>query len=952
MVLSIRSKVLLIIISIVLVISLSSLGLSLLFSRNRFLDTVRNDLMVISRIAEEMIANEVKLTKEQTRSSANLLSGASPEELPAILEKEFEWYRYLALAVLDTNGVIINHGDTVEPNEDLISNEAVQRAFQGETVMATSRYVKNELVIRVWAPVEGNRVLVATVPALFLSDIVAKFRIWETGSIFVLDAEGTFIAHYNPVLVLQRRNYIEIGKTDPFWQSTAEFFTTMVQGENGIGSYSFGGVDRLCAYTSIESSDGWVLGVSAPINESPLAQINKTLLVFAVVFLVFGVFAASLAANSIAKPFRQIEDQNLRLEELKQAAETASETKSHFLANMSHEMRTPLNAIIGLSELSLGSDELNKISYGNMEKIYVSGMTLLGIINDILDISKIESGKFTLVPFEYDTPSLINDTIIQNMIRIGSKPIQFNLHVEENFPLKLIGDELRVKQIFNNLLSNAFKYTERGAVDWYISGETIGNNVWLKSSVQDTGAGISKEDISRLFTDYNRVDIKSKRGIEGTGLGLSITKNLVELMDGSITVESEYGKGSVFSIRIRQQYVNDSVIGKELTENLSDFHYTAERRSKNDKLVRSWIPYASVLVVDDVPTNLDVAIGMLKPYGMTVDCVNGGRKAVEIIREGKTRYSAIFMDHMMPDMDGFEAVRVIREEIGTEYARTIPIIALTANAIQGNEDLFLKNGFQAFLSKPIDILRLDTIINRYIRNKQLEKDLPPEKQKPASAENRNTGSGKEPAIKLLAGRSLEGFNFDAALKRFDNDEEMYLNVVQAYLIQMQTFLKKLPQNENESSQKEPLQEYRIAMHSMKGTSYTVGALQLGNMAEQLENAAASGDREFINTHNGALIDSLENLIPRLQSFLEEIANSIKKPQRREPDPALLAKLLKASVSYDVEQLDAAMDELEQYHYETQSDLITWLREQVSRSELDNIIERLSSLGTNKGEKNE
>ncbi|MDR0878678.1 MAG: hypothetical protein LBN21_11545, partial [Treponema sp.] len=267
------------------------------------------------------------------------------------------------------------------------------------------------------------------------------------------------------------------------------------------------------------------------------------------------------------------------------AAQAANAAKGEFLSKMSHEMRTPLNAIIGLSELELGSEELPENSHNNVEKIYVSGMTLLGIINDILDISKIDSGNFTLVPAEYELPSLISDTAIQNMVRIGSRPIEFKLHIEETLPFRLIGDELRVKQIFNNLLSNAFKYTQEGSVDWYISGETDGDSVWLSCRIQDTGIGIRKKDIAKLFTEYNQVSVKSSNRVDGTGLGLSITKNLVERMDGAINVESEYGKGSAFSFRIRQKYVNDQVIGSDVLKNLSEFHYTADRRSRKRDLV-------------------------------------------------------------------------------------------------------------------------------------------------------------------------------------------------------------------------------------------------------------------------------------------------------------------------------------------------------------------------------
>jgi CheY-like chemotaxis protein len=402
-------------------------------------------------------------------------------------------------------------------------------------------------------------------------------------------------------------------------------------------------------------------------------------------------------------------------------------------------------------------------------------------------------------------------------------------------------------------------------------------------------------------------------------------------MGGSITVESEYGKGSVFSVRLRQGYVKGSPIGAETARNLSNFNYTADRRSKNGKLVRSQIPYASVLVVDDVPMNLDVAKGMLKPYGMTVDCVDGGRKAVDLIREEKIKYSAIFMDHMMPEIDGFEAVRIIREEIGTEYAKKIPIVALTANALIGNEDLFLKNGFQAFLSKPIDIIQLDMIVNRYVRNKELEKELGLTGKKPVS----------EHASGLFAGRSLTGIDFNSGLKRFDDNEETYLRIVSSYLTQIQTIARKL--RTAKSRPPENLEDFRLTVHSLKSTSYTIGARHIGSIAEELEKAAVAGDAKYINTHSGTFIESLEKLIPVLKDFLEEIQNARQKPPRDAPDPALLSRLLKASANYDMEQMDTIMSELEQCHYESQADLITWLRGKFDTSELESIRERLEGL---------
>ncbi|MCL2184261.1 MAG: ATP-binding protein [Treponema sp.] len=402
------------------------------------------------------------------------------------------------------------------------------------------------------------------------------------------------------------------------------------------------------------------------------------------------------------------------LEAALKEAQEANRAKSSFLANMSHEMRTPLNAVVGLSELILNTGELNANTENKLNKIYNSGMTLLGIVNDILDISKIESGKFVLHPIRYETPSLINDIVSLNIVSIGEKPIKFILSVNDKLPKQLFGDDLRIKQIFNNLLSNAFKYTDAGIVEWKITFEQDGDDIWLISDVMDTGKGMKNKDIPKLFIDYSQVDAETTRKTESTGLGLSITKNLVEMMDGTINVESEYGKGMTFSVRLRQRFVSNVPIGMETVKNIMHARYADNKRTM---LKRIDLSYACVLVVDDMPVNLDVARGMLIPYGLYVDCASSGQMAIDMIRNENPRYDAVFMDHMMPGMDGIEAVRIIREDIGTDYARNVPVIALTANAISGNEQMFLENGFQAFISKPIDMIRMDSILRKWVEKK-------------------------------------------------------------------------------------------------------------------------------------------------------------------------------------------------------------------------------------------
>ena len=411
-----------------------------------------------------------------------------------------------------------------------------------------------------------------------------------------------------------------------------------------------------------------------------------------------------------------------------EAAEMANRSKSAFLANMSHEMRTPMNVVVGLTDLMLEEDDPTVNLRENLEKISTAGNTLLGLINDVLDISKIEAGKLELIPVEYDVPSLLNDVITFNMIRIEDKPISFHLDINGELPCCLFGDDLRVKQIINNILSNAFKYTQKGAVTLgmsccpdhqQIAGQGNGNDLCMSVYVSDTGIGIRGEDLKKLFRDYSQVDTHANRSIQGTGLGLSITKMLVEHMDGQISVESEYGKGTTFRFCIRQGYAGEKLIGEDMAGILKNFRYEDNRKKANGKLVRPDLSYSSVLVVDDMQTNLDVASGLLRKYKMQVDCVTGGQEAVERIRRGEPVYDAVFMDHMMPGMDGVEAAEKIRA-IGTKYAVTIPIIALTANAIAGNEQMFLSGNFQAFLPKPINIIKLDTVVQRWVRDKSRE----------------------------------------------------------------------------------------------------------------------------------------------------------------------------------------------------------------------------------------
>jgi signal transduction histidine kinase/DNA-binding response OmpR family regulator/ABC-type amino acid transport substrate-binding protein len=401
------------------------------------------------------------------------------------------------------------------------------------------------------------------------------------------------------------------------------------------------------------------------------------------------------------------------LEAAVKTAEAASQAKSRFLATMSHEIRTPLNAILGIAEIQLQNEKLFPDTEEALRNIYNSGDLLLSIINDILDLSKIEAGKLELVPANYEVASLINNTANINTMRIGGKHIKLKLSIDEKMPAVLLGDELRILQIFNNLLSNAIKYTDQGVVELSVSAEK-GNtekDAMLVCGVSDTGRGMSEEQLNKLFSEYVRFNTEANRMTEGTGLGLSITNNLVKLMGGEISVDSKMGKGSVFTVRLPQGKADFGILGKEMAEKLEKFQLNESKLARKAQIIFEPMPHGSVLIVDDVVSNLYVAKGLMKPYEMEIDTVNSGFEAIDKIEDGGV-YDIVFMDHMMPGMDGIEATQKIR---GLGY--TQPIIALTANAVVGQSDIFMKNGFDGFISKPIDMRQLDAILKKFVRDK-------------------------------------------------------------------------------------------------------------------------------------------------------------------------------------------------------------------------------------------
>lgn len=579
----------------------------------------------------------------------------------------------------------------------------------------------------------------------------------------------------------------------------------------------------------------------------------------------------------------------LEADAARQEALAANEAKGKFLAQMSHEIRTPINVVLGMDEMILRESKEPAIREYAMD-IRTSGQSLLSLINDILDFSKIDSGKMEIVPVVYEISSMIHDLVNMTMQRAKNKDLRFEVEIDPAIPSRLFGDDMRLRQVLVNILTNAVKYTEKGTVWLRIRSRAVDGTAVLRFEVEDTGIGIKDADLPKLCAEFERIEEDRNRSIEGTGLGMSITVQLLALMDSHLQVESTYGKGSKFYFELEQKIMDATPIG--------DFESKVQQMAENFSYESGFCaPDAKLLVVDDNATNRRVFRNLLKETQVQVSEAGGGGECLQMVQEN--HYDLIFLDHMMPDMDGVETLHRMKE-LDDFPCKDTPVVVLTANAVSGAKEAYLQEGFDEFLSKPIVPDKLESMIRKMLPDELLQ-----------AAEPKKTKEEQEAALDELP--VVEGLDWNYAWLHLQ-DMELLAYTVKEFYDQIDSSADCLARFYEQIEDDAYREQYRIQVHAMKGLAATVGMVTLSRMAKVLESAAKDGKIDTITSMTDIFLEEWRGCRQKLQGVF-----GIGTKEKKEiSDPSVIQALLEmvriSMQEMDIDRADELMGQLREYAY--------------------------------------
>ena len=633
-------------------------------------------------------------------------------------------------------------------------------------------------------------------------------------------------------------------------------------------------------------------------------------------------------------------------------AEAAAQAKEDFLANMSHEIRTPMNAITGMVELALRNDDLPDQEKEYLYNIRVAGDELVSIIDDILDVTKIRSGTLEITEEEYEITSLVHDVVSAIQVLLGEKQVELLVNVNPDIPSRLRGDDIRIKQVMMNLLRNAAKYTEKGTIHLEVDFEKVNEEnkeIELKVNVTDTGIGIAKEQLKDLFTKFRQADSSRNRAKGGSGLGLIISKRIIDMMRGTILAKSVLGKGSEFMFTVRQEVVDarpcietDPQTVLQPSSNKEDRASSrAYPRNKEERHTSFTAPEAKVLLVDDNKVNLKVAEGLLRPYKMHIETADSGKQAIGMVQNRD--YDLVFMDHMMPQLDGVETTKVIRS-MDDERFRTMPIIALSANAVRGARELFLEAGMNDFVPKPIEMRVMDRALRKWLPGDKIissrESDEEMFKEETTTADATASLSWKMDGIDVAVGMKYSG-----------DDENLYREILSDY---MDTIEEKADVIEK-AVEDGDLETYTIEVHSLKSISKSIGAMELSDLAKDLESNGKNREWGPIIARTPALLTMYRGLYQVIAPYhtVKEQESEEKKPVDSEELTELLNQLSESLDAFDSIRGEEIIAELSKYDLAgSWSEYMKETADAMNEFDYDTCKEKVSQWRSELGEKSQ